>query len=298
MSEKNEQTADLDNSELKLPIKTCGVVMPISEMDGYSESHWRHVFSLIKEVTDSEGFETRIVSESPEVGVIQKRIVQNLYNDDIVIVDVSGKNPNVMFELGLRLAFDKPTIIIQDDFTKAPFDTSIIEYLEYPKSLHYYDVLVFKHKLKSKISATVKKFNEDETYSTFLKHFGEFRVAEISTKEVSGYEFLIKELREIRDEIASDRIHRQRAVVRRDSKSKILVDVYFLEESERSNFFENFDEVMPEGSVRLDLPHFKYEYTMPVPLGVAENMVRGAAKKAGLEQKLSMKNGEFEFLPF
>ncbi|EKY26053.1 hypothetical protein HMPREF0185_02592 [Brevundimonas diminuta 470-4] len=156
MSDGGQKPVESKATEVKKPRSTCGVVMPISEMDGYSESHWRHVFSLIQEVADGAGFETRIVSESPEVGVIQRRIVQNLYNDSIVIVDVSGKNPNVMFELGLRLAFDKPTIIIQDDVTKAPFDTGIIEYLEYPKSLHYYDIVTFKNKLHSKINATVK----------------------------------------------------------------------------------------------------------------------------------------------
>jgi hypothetical protein len=34
------------------------------------------------------------------------------------LCDVSGKNANVMFELGLRLAFDNPTIIIKDDKTE------------------------------------------------------------------------------------------------------------------------------------------------------------------------------------
>jgi hypothetical protein len=34
------------------------------------------------------------------------------------------KNPNVMFELGMRLAFDKPAIIIKDNRTNYSFDTA------------------------------------------------------------------------------------------------------------------------------------------------------------------------------
>ena len=58
--------------------------------------------------------------------MIHKTIVQNLYLNPIVVCDVSGKNANVMFELGLRLAFDKPTIIIKDDKTDYSFDTSVV----------------------------------------------------------------------------------------------------------------------------------------------------------------------------
>ncbi len=39
-----------------------------------------------------------MVSEADDVGVIQKRIVQNLHTHEIVVCDVSCKNPNVMFE--------------------------------------------------------------------------------------------------------------------------------------------------------------------------------------------------------
>jgi hypothetical protein len=50
---------------------------------------------------------------------------------------VSGKNPNVMFELGIRLAFDKATIIIKDDKTDYSFDTSVIQHIPYPRDLRH-----------------------------------------------------------------------------------------------------------------------------------------------------------------
>jgi hypothetical protein len=86
----------------------CGIVMPIGTIDGCAESHWAEVLEVLSETVEDAGFEPNLVSNAEEVGIIQKRIIQNLYENPVVVCDVSGKNPNVMFELGLRLAFDKP----------------------------------------------------------------------------------------------------------------------------------------------------------------------------------------------
>ncbi len=91
----------------------CGLVMPISAIDGCDESHWKEVEEIVHETVKHSDFVIKFVSDADDVGIIQKRIIQNLYNNPIVVCDVSGKNPNVMFDLGLRLAFDKPTIITQ-----------------------------------------------------------------------------------------------------------------------------------------------------------------------------------------
>ena len=144
-SEKNEE---------KIP--TCGIVMPISAIDGCSKEHWIEVKNILSEAIEAAGYKANLVSDADDVGIIQSRIVRNLYDNDIVVCDVSGKNANVMFELGLRLAFDKPTIIVIDDKTNYSFDTAIIEHLGYPRDLSNYEILDFKKKLTNKIQATIK----------------------------------------------------------------------------------------------------------------------------------------------
>lgn len=179
------------------PKKVCGIVMPISPIDGCSETHWSEMYEIIKEAIRDAGFEGNLVSYADDVGIIQKTIIHNLYNNQIVVCDVSGKNPNVMFELGMRLAFDKPTIIIKDDKTSYSFDTSPIEHLEYPRDLRFSKIIEFKRKLTSKIKATAQN-SSDAAYSPFLKHFGDFKVAKIDQKEVSGQEFIIDEIKGIK----------------------------------------------------------------------------------------------------
>ncbi len=191
------------STQEKIPTETeklmCGIVMPISEIDGCNELHWKEVYSIVSQSIDKAGFKPNLVSNSDDVGVIQKRIIQNLYDNPIVVCDVSGKNPNVMFELGIRLAFDKPTIIIKDDKTQYSFDTSPIEHLEYPRDLRFAKIVEFKDKLSEKITQTYKKSTTDENFSTFLKHFGSFKVAKIETEVVSKEDFILDEIKSLRD---------------------------------------------------------------------------------------------------
>jgi len=182
--------------------KTCGIVMPISSIDGCNEKHWGDVLSIINDVIKEINFKPNLVSNADDVGVIHKRIVQNLYENPIVVCDVSANNPNVMFELGMRLAFDKATIIIKDDKTKYSFDTSSIEHIEYPRDLRFTDIMAFKEKLKDKILATYKKSHDNPDYSAFLKNFGEFKVAKIETKEVSSDVLILDEIKSLRASIS------------------------------------------------------------------------------------------------
>ena len=101
----------------------------------------------------------------------------------------------------MRLAFDKPTIIIKDSQTPFTFDTSSIEHLEYPRDLRFSKITEFKDTLISKIKATYNKSTSDPNYTTFLKHFGEFTVAKLDKKEVPGQEFILDELRSMRRSI-------------------------------------------------------------------------------------------------
>lgn len=216
--------------------KICGIVMPISTLDGCSEGHWSDVLEIIIEAIEFAGFEGNLVSNADDVGIIQKRIIQNLYENPIVVCDVSGKNPNVMFELGMRLAFDKPTIIIKDDKTSYSFDTSPIEHIEYPRDLRFSRIVDFKAKLAEKIKATFEKSTTDASYTTFLKHFGEFKVAKIDKREVSGQEFIIDELKNIR------------MGMRRLERNQLGRDAIYRDSFDLPSSDEDFDYCMGEAS--------------------------------------------------
>jgi hypothetical protein len=179
----------------------CGVIMPISSIGECSDNHWAEVLQIISDSVSSAGFAADLVSNADETTVIQKTIVQNIYNKPIVVCDVSEKNANVMFELGLRLAFDKPTIIIKDDCTSYSFDTGTIEHVDYPRDLRFSKIVEFKQKLAQKVKATYEKSVSDENYSTFLSHYGQFKVAHIEQKEISSDKYIIDQLERVNSRI-------------------------------------------------------------------------------------------------
>ncbi|WP_369605638.1 hypothetical protein [Serratia marcescens] len=200
VEEKNPSTQKIiasDSVEFDEDEKACGVIMPIANTDGYPLGHWDEVKEIIYDAAKLAGYTPKLVSFDNDVGVIQKRIVQNIYLNPIVVCDISSRNANVMFELGMRLAFDKPTIIIKDDLTPYSFDISPIEHLEYPHDLRFQKINAFKEKLKNKISDTMDKYRKDpENFTTFLKHYGTFKVAKLDEKEVGANELALYELKD------------------------------------------------------------------------------------------------------
>lgn len=202
MTQKDAVEKDLANGE---PGKlSCGLIMPISSIDGCSPEHWLEVKNIVIDavasITDFD-FSVSLVSDQQDVGVIQKRIVQNIYNSDIVICDVSCKNPNVMFELGMRLAFDKPTIIIKDDITDYSFDTGVIEHLNYPRDLRFSKVVAFKQGLADKLCATYKAYLADSSHS-FLSSFGTFKVAALKQTEGTPDQLLMEMIQDLSKEVS------------------------------------------------------------------------------------------------
>lgn len=157
---------------------------------------------MIVEALAEVGFLARIVSSKDAVGVIQAHIVQNLFDNEIVVVDVSGKNPNVMFELGMRLAFDKPVVIIKDELTNYSFDTSPVEHLNYRSDLRYQAIVDFKKDLGAKVTATYQA-RSDKNHATFLKQFGRVNTASLGEKEGGAFQAVLEELASMRSDLRS-----------------------------------------------------------------------------------------------
>jgi hypothetical protein len=87
----------------------CFVVMPISDPDGYLPGHFRHVFDdIFAPACDKAGFRPIRADQVRETSLIHLDILQKLIKSPMALCDLSSRNPNVLFELGLRQAFDQP----------------------------------------------------------------------------------------------------------------------------------------------------------------------------------------------
>jgi nucleoside 2-deoxyribosyltransferase len=91
--------------------------------------------ALIAPAGREAGFEV-ITANRDGSDVIQATIVNQLLDADLVIADLTENNPNVLFELGLRIAEDKPVALIRARGTPAIFDVdNMLRVFEYDPNL-------------------------------------------------------------------------------------------------------------------------------------------------------------------
>lgn len=135
--------------------KSCFVIMPISECDGYEKGHFGHVYNdIIKPAIEKTEFIPVRADEVKETNFIHLDILKKLIDAPIAVCDLSTRNPNVLFELGIRQAFDKPVVLMQEKGTPKIFDIAPLRYLEYSKDMKYHEVLKSQTELKEAIEAT------------------------------------------------------------------------------------------------------------------------------------------------
>lgn len=82
-----------------------------------------------------------VVEHSNDVITDEDRIMVTIYNQiaqaKFLVADVTGKNPNVFYELGYAHALGKKVIIIVQDKADIPFDIASLRYILYKEdSLH------------------------------------------------------------------------------------------------------------------------------------------------------------------
>jgi hypothetical protein len=115
----------------------CFVIMPFVERDdAHSPGFFQEVLnSLIIPAAKEAGFIVRTANRQGS-DVIQSTIVNDLLQADLVIADLTEHNPNVLFELGMRMREDKPVALIKATGTGRIFDVdNMLRVLEYDSCL-------------------------------------------------------------------------------------------------------------------------------------------------------------------
>lgn len=150
--------------------KDCFVIMPIAECEGYEPNHFAHVYNdIIKPAVAKTDYIATRADEVKETNLIHLDILKKLIDAPIAICDLSTRNPNVLFELGIRQAFDKPVVLIQEKGTPKIFDIAPLRYLEYSKDMRYHEVIETQNKLCEAINATKGAETEAGNINSIVK---------------------------------------------------------------------------------------------------------------------------------
>ena len=179
----------------------CGVIMPISETATHSEPHWQNVQTLLHRAISLAGFEPRNVWESTATDRISERIIGNIFQVPIAVADITDLNPNVMLELGLRLAPKKPTIVIATLGSAIPFDIRDFHTSFYPADMNMLGMEDFFRRL-GKVLQDKMAISKTDNYTPFLGSVI-VNVASPEMREVGVNDLLLSRLDEVAHRLIS-----------------------------------------------------------------------------------------------
>ncbi len=142
--------------------KDCFIIMPISDNENYDSGHFDRVYEyLIKPAVVQAGFNPVRSDDIKKTNFIIIDILKKLIDSEMAICDLSSKNPNVLYELGIRQAFNKPVSFIKDNLTERIFDIQGFRDFEYDASLRIDSVEKERVKLSEIIENTYNNSEKD-----------------------------------------------------------------------------------------------------------------------------------------
>lgn len=156
-------------NDIESPTAKLFVIMPFSEKTGkYPTGYFDEVFSsLIVPAAAQAGFIAETANKSGS-DIIHKTIVNSIYHAKLILADLTEHNPNVLFELGLAIAFKKKVAIIRAKGTSAIFDVdNSMRVLDYSPNLWKSTLEMDVTKLAQHLESTAAS-NESEYLDIFL----------------------------------------------------------------------------------------------------------------------------------
>ena len=183
------------------------VIMPFGV--GFDDLYEKIYAPVIRKV----GLEPLRADEIYDNRPIIQDIQNSIHNAKVILADVTGRNPNVNYELGAAHALNKEVIILTANSQDVPSDYRHIRYIEYNR--HDID-------WNKKLSDTIEK-----TLHTVLNKIDDTRKSDLDLFEYPGDEYKTCEEENFLE----------------DAKSKGFKNEYFNQESSTLSYKDNYIEI-------------------------------------------------------
>jgi len=159
--------------------KTCFVIMPISKTKLVTQKDWTYIYDkIIKPAVEDPELDFKCKRSSADRGNILKDIIIDLYESDVVIADLTDRNPNVFYELGVRHGLKSGTLILTQNRKFA----SIFDLNNYASHVYTWKTLRGRKEMIKKIKELLRNYladpdKSDNPVSDFLEHKAVYRGA-------------------------------------------------------------------------------------------------------------------------
>lgn len=110
------------------PKDTCFTIMPFG---GWFDDYYD---SIYKPALEAAGLRPKRADDLYRPSTIVNDIWSYTKGAKLVLADLTGKNPNVFYELGLAHALAKPVVLVAESMNDVPFDLRALRVIEYDKN--------------------------------------------------------------------------------------------------------------------------------------------------------------------
>jgi nucleoside 2-deoxyribosyltransferase len=116
---------------------------------------------------------------------LSEKVRGQVQRADVIIADCTGRNPNVMYELGLAHAYERKVVLLtRDAIDSIPSDLRQFEFVKYDQGDH----LNFLQKLDGALD-NIFQLRYDEQFATAHKYFKELAATRATAREATREEF-------------------------------------------------------------------------------------------------------------
>jgi hypothetical protein len=113
-------------------MKKCFVISPIGSPESDVRERANDVFDfIIKPALSALGIEAVRADMLATPGLITDQMIAAILNYDLCIVDLTGHNPNVFYELAVAQAAGRPVVLLKLVGEAIPFDVKDYRLIEY-----------------------------------------------------------------------------------------------------------------------------------------------------------------------